>query len=108
MRDLIVFITLLTIVILMVLFSPANAHSWYPQDCCSGQDCAEVEEIIDHPDGSSTVKTKHGTAKMPKGFKKRPSQDNKDHACIINYPPDAFDQSTVGSFLRCYFTPMGS
>lgn len=108
MRDLIVFVALIVVIVLMVIFSPANAHSWYPQDCCSGQDCAEVESAVEHPDGSVTVKTKHGTAKMPKGFKKRPSNDNKDHACIITLPPDSFDQNPAGSYLRCYFTPMGS
>jgi len=106
MRDLLVFVALVIFIVLMVWFAPANAHSWYPKECCSGQDCAEVTDKIEHPDGSMTVTTKHGTAKIPKGFKKMPSSDNKDHACIINYT-DPFDVNP-SPFVRCYFTPMGS
>ena len=72
----------------------AEAHSWYPVDCCSGMDCAPVDrsELL-QPSSLHTipgfdalpvlwVETKHGKAIVPSSMIPRESKDEKVHACI--------------------------
>jgi hypothetical protein len=69
--------------------SVASAHDWYPMECCSGTDCAEVEHAT-YDRASDTgnklpilsVTTKHGTALVPENFPHRESMDGKMHACM--------------------------
>jgi hypothetical protein len=97
---------------LMVLPHKANSHSWYPPDCCSGQDCAPVDKIEELSNGDLKITSVHGTTLVPKGYKKRPSEDTKEHICMRPYMP--YDQPTpqeLSSGLKkvlCYFVPMGS
>lgn len=79
--------------------TPANAHDWYPVECCSGLDCAPVEksEVVRetmHADmmslfggapplaGGLRVTTQHGTAIVPPTLTPRESKDHRMHACI--------------------------
>ena len=80
--------------------SVANAHDWYPLECCHAQDCAPVDKaetsmppisIPPHAMGFTaivpplptlTVTTKHGTAPVPANLQRRPSPDGRMHACI--------------------------
>lgn len=57
--------------------APAYAHSWYPPECCSGQDCAPVESMTwlvlaggELP--QLVVTSKHGTVIVPHDFPVRP------------------------------------
>jgi hypothetical protein len=34
---------------------PVQAHSWYPMECCSGQDCHEADMVTEMPDGSAKL-----------------------------------------------------
>ncbi len=34
----------LAILAMAFLLSPARSHSWYPHECCSDRDCAEMPE----------------------------------------------------------------
>ena len=82
----------------------AQAHSWYPIECCSGRDCAEAQiESIHVPTAGNSlpvtiVKTKFGTAVVPPNFPLRESKDGQIHACM--YPTQ---EGTM--MLRCLFVP---
>ncbi len=55
-------------------------HSWYPWQCCGGEDCHPVpcEQINEHADGSYDW---HGIK-----FKTaQPSQDASCHVCVRKY-----------------------
>lgn len=67
--------------LLLCLTGMAGAHSWYPIECCSGQDCqpVSVDDLVEQSDGSWKY--------LPTGlvFPKetiRPSQDRHFHVCI--------------------------
>lgn len=66
-------------VVLMLLSSGALAHDWYPQDCCSGEDCHPVPcEEIRMDDFGYYWKGIHFTWAMDRG----PSPDGGCHVCI--------------------------
>ena len=56
----------------------ALAHSWYPSECCSGQDCKPVpcEQIQELPNGSLKYEDLEYTRD-----KIKPSQDKFCHVC---------------------------
>lgn len=71
--------------------STANAHSWYPRECCHGRDCAPVDKItlLISKDGNVSyfkVSSQVGTAIIPYGFPVRESKDGRIHICI-RYDP---------------------
>lgn len=71
--------------------APAVAHSWYPMECCSYQDCGPVEEMTwVQPAGAGApqlmVTTEHGRAVIPPNFPVRDSKDNRLHACMRYNP----------------------
>jgi len=97
-----------------LLVAPAaQAHDWYPADCCSGMDCAPVEKVEIIPamryaglgfqskaPSIMVVTTKHGTVTIPRDdptFKPRVSKDAQMHACIR--------QTANGAKLICFFEP---
>lgn len=98
----------MTIVCAVVLglfaIAVASSHDWYPLECCSGMDCAPVEEAsssVLYNAGTlsyqaATVRTRYGTAIVPADFKTRTSPDGQMHACIHN------------GKLLCLFMPPGS
>ncbi len=71
---------------------PAQAHSWYSQQCCSGKDCEpiSIEAVTESADGwtvdymSKQGFVVHGFT--PRG-KERDSQDGQFHGCAM---PDRF------------------
>jgi hypothetical protein len=86
---------LITVTGMHLWISAASAHDWYPIECCSGTDCAEVEHATyDRVSGSDNklpilaVTTKHGTALVPENFPHRESKDGKMHACMRPGPGD--------------------
>jgi hypothetical protein len=97
--------------------TPAAAHDWYPMECCSARDCADVEkvEMLPGPSiasmlaapaqadslGGMLVTTRHGSVVVPANFPRRESKDNKMHACMR--PSD-----TGGMRLLCIFLPPAS
>ena len=70
------------------LVTSADAHDWYPEECCRAKDCAPVESwSFAHAvqRGSLpqlSVTTKHGTAIVPRDLPRRESKDNRMHACM--------------------------
>lgn len=82
--------------LLVLLFgvSIAPAHDWYPRECCSGQDCSEIDPArvrevlggywIDQP--TFFVLRQYA----------RPSPDGKYHLCL---------NPRTAQRLRCFFAP---
>lgn len=35
----------IVLIVAMMIPQPAQAHSWYPWECCAGNDCAEVSPL---------------------------------------------------------------
>lgn len=73
----------------LLFFTPvvANAHSWYAQECCNGEDCHPIDDC------DQIVETKEGfTYVTPEGYTiyfnhkdEKPSQDTKCHVCYPKY-----------------------
>jgi hypothetical protein len=85
----------------------ADAHDWYPMECCHGMDCAPVDKvqlltpIIADATPAMVVTTKHGTVIVPPDFPRRESHDNRMHACMR--------QGATGRIhLLCIFLPAPS
>lgn len=77
-----------------------SAHSWYPEDCCSGEDCAPVMSIRQAPEGRY-VTSKHGTVLVPAALKPRRSEDGDFHVCMTTNEAGL-------KLLQCFFEPAGS
>ena len=81
----------------------AQAHSWYPPECCHDRDCAPVEKVtwlvpVDGGKPRIIVRSKKGTAVIPRDMMPRDSKDDRMHVCI-GY--DSFGDHEVW----CYFVP---
>jgi hypothetical protein len=66
---------------------PAQAHEWYPQECCHRGDCAPVDEVNrltskDNDAPRLVVTSKHGTAVFPATLPWRKSEDHRMHVCM--------------------------
>jgi hypothetical protein len=88
-----VIVVLIFFMMLAVFFSVprAHAHSWYPMECCSGGDCAEI--------APSRVKTSAAGYVIDGKFAVpyrdvRQSPDGRFHACF-----------PTPEWLRCFFAP---
>lgn len=84
-------------IIALVLLSSASAsaHDWYPQDCCSGEDCRPVPcEEIRQDEFGYYWKNLHFTWTMDRG----PSPDGGCHVC---FTPET-DHSPA--YPHCIFT----
>ena len=61
----------------------ADAHDWYPLECCGDHDCAPADNVIQRSDGSLLVTARGMSVVIPKdypGWKKSP--DERIHVCI--------------------------
>lgn len=89
----------LAMVFVLLMIAVANAHDWYPPECCHNQDCAPVDSVETLPATTANmnllwprenlisitrVTTKHGTAIIPPGMPRRESPDGRMHACMHN------------------------
>ena len=59
----------------------ANAHSWYPKECCDQDDCAPADTMTRDIRGDWEIIVGHRRIWVPQGFKMRPSPDNRIHIC---------------------------
>jgi hypothetical protein len=66
--------------------APAEAHSWYPKDCCHDDDCLPVERVVRlAPTGGGAPQflvTRRGTTLIPENFPVRESNDSRMHICV--------------------------
>jgi len=87
--------TALTLAALLATSAAAHSHSWYEPSCCSGYDCAPVDDVRMTRSGwyvESTGET------IPYGDdRERPSRDGQFHRCA---PP--------GEKTRCLYVPANS
>jgi hypothetical protein len=86
-------------------FTPAQAHDWYPKECCHDNDCAPVESLSRSSSLAASselpnmvVTTRHGTAIVPPNLPRRASKDNRMHACMNPGPMGRMQ-------VICIFTP---
>src|SRR4051812_1216404 len=76
---------------------PAGAHSWYPKDCCGGNDCAPAESVLRRNDGSYEVITRGMSVLIPAEYTEwKRSPDGRIHVCVREY------------FLACAFRGPGA
>ena len=59
-----------------------NAHSWYPQRCCGGQECRRVDKIDFLPDGDMVMHVGYMQVVVPRNFVTQPSEDMDAHVCV--------------------------
>ncbi|MBN9263560.1 MAG: hypothetical protein J0I57_14875 [Hyphomicrobium sp.] len=72
----------LAVLPVLMIPAPASAHDWYPIECCSGIDCAPVDQAEFREGDTLVVTTKHGTGIVPSSMTRRESKDNKMHVCM--------------------------
>lgn len=74
----------------------ARAHDWYPRECCSGQDCAPVDQREITEDGAWYVYRGIRFAKRDS----KVSPDDRYHLCYVK-------SQGLGSqpFIRCLWRP---
>ena len=61
----------------------AQAHEWYPIECCAGLDCAPADSVVRQDDGSYLVTTHGMSVVIPANYPYwRASPDGRIHACI--------------------------
>jgi hypothetical protein len=67
-----------------VALLPSNyaAHSWYPQRCCSGNDCFAANHVRRLPDGVLELSTGTAMVRIRRTFPIEPSPDGKSHFCV--------------------------
>ena len=85
-----------------VALLPSNpaAHSWYPQRCCSGNDCFLADHVRRLPDGALELSTDKIMVRITRSFRIEPSPDGKPHSCVYD--------SGWGFEALCVFLPIGS
>jgi hypothetical protein len=102
--------------VILAMANAAQAHDWYPSDCCGGRDCAPVtrvevvtgatfyagKSISPVPPSVMIVTTAQGTAIVPPNLPRLISKDNRMHACLMNTwsSPEGMHQE-----VRCIFMP---
>lgn len=59
-----------------------SAHSWYPKECCSDQDCMPADRIETDAHGDLRVIVGPLRIWVPRGFAIRPSLDRRIHICF--------------------------
>ena len=82
------------------LAAGAYAHSWYPKECCSQNDCVPADKIETGPRGITAVVVGHQRIEVPSGFAARSSPDDRIHVCFVSSPEEGLPPTPV-----CLFVP---
>jgi hypothetical protein len=84
----------------------AQAHDWYPAECCSGQDCMTATKIEVDRNGWLLVLVGELRVPIPPGFAIRTSPDSHIHICFR----ESFGDVGLHSHLvpMCLFLPTQS
>jgi hypothetical protein len=72
----------LAVPLTLIMPAPAGAHDWYPIECCSGYDCAPVDQAELQEGDTLVVTSKHGTGIVPAAMTRRESKDHRMHVCM--------------------------
>jgi len=95
-----------TVLLFFALQFPALAHSWYPKECCSNQDCVPADAILDNEHGGKIVVVGQTNIPIPDNFIARSSPDNRIH---VSFRTTAGEQYGGPSFIPlCLFVPAQS
>jgi hypothetical protein len=68
--------------------SPAQAHDWYPTECCSQHDCTPAKAIHIDARGGTNVIVGDVRIAIPPGFVARSSPDGRVHVCFRTFGGD--------------------
>lgn len=69
------------VVMLWLALRPADAHSWYPSNCCGDKDCYPVPCDQIHSEGDALIWHNMSIAK----FKAQASPDGQCHVCATDF-----------------------
>ena len=79
----------------------AQAHDWYPYECCGSRDCAPAESVVRREDGSYVVTMRGMTVVVPWWFRPwRNSPDGQVHVCVRQF-------TGIGPIVLCAFRGPG-
>ena len=78
----------------------AYAHSWYPKECCSQNDCVPADQVETGPRGITAVLVGHRRIEIPPGFAARSSPDDHIHVCFVASPEEGVPPAPL-----CLFVP---
>lgn len=84
-------------IILLALYAVAFSHEWYDPECCSGQDCFQVDEHSHHAVSGEAAPggylIRWRDLKWVYSEKDvRRSQDGKYHICLLPYYINHYDE----------------
>lgn len=98
-------VAIITASTMVAVTTRARAHDWYPQICCSGRDCAPVDEKfisekadgyhVNLPAGSHPMLKKQGYSAIIPYTSAKDSPDGRPHICL------AYE----GTSRFCFFMP---
>jgi hypothetical protein len=91
--------------VLLAGISPhsAGAHSWYPVECCSNQDCILADGMLTNHEGAKIVIVGDTRISIPHGLVARASPDGRIHVCFRTVAGDQFSGPEILPF--CLFLP---
>ncbi len=72
----------LSVMLIAVPSAGAQAHDWYPSECCHELDCAPVDSAERRDGVGLIVTTRRGTGVVPDTLQRRESKDEKMHVCM--------------------------
>jgi hypothetical protein len=79
-----------------IYISVADAHSWYPRECCSDHDCTPADSLHKDRHGDTIVIVGANRIWVPRGFVAQPSHDDQIHIC---FRENEFDFKAICLFL---------
>lgn len=84
----------------------AHAHSWYPNECCSNQDCVAASAMLTGAEGRRVVIVGHIHVSIPDDFPSRASPDGRIHICFRTVAGELYSEPYY--LLLCLFLPAES
>lgn len=82
---------------------PVKAHSWYPRECCSDQDCVAAEALLTNGHGQKSVLVGQHQIPIPEGIARRSSPDGRVHICFQSWTTEHSGDPTF--VIHCLFMP---
>ena len=101
MRDLVLGVVLAALFFLCVV-GGAFAHSWYPWECCSDQDCAPIKLNETPKEGNGGFTLMDGSGRFVAYKDIKPSPDGQWHLCEQKWPDKLADRKIL-----CVWAPIG-
>lgn len=80
----------------------AEAHSWYPRECCGSFDCVPADSITHEPGGKFVI-VGHTRIPIPKDFVPRSSPDGRIHVCFSTSAGELYGEPTY--VVLCLYLP---